>query len=84
MCLLCIEVAKGKMSAREVGKALIEFKVPEDHEEELLEAISQYYSEDDLFQPLLEDNFKEVINQISEEDDFNFYPYADDYDWDQE
>lgn len=44
MCLLCIEIAKGKMTMLEVEKALGEFVPPVEHEQELVDAIINHYS----------------------------------------
>lgn len=39
MCLLCIEIAKGKMTFKEIGSALGEFHVDPEHEKELEQVI---------------------------------------------
>lgn len=40
MCLLCIEIAKGKMTAREAFNAFMEMDVPEDHVKELVDKMA--------------------------------------------
>lgn len=41
MCLLCVEVVKGKMTSREVARAYRETVIPDGHLGELLAAISE-------------------------------------------
>lgn len=48
MCMLCIEVQKGKMTAREAIRAYREFKAPEGHDETLWEEIRARYGEPEL------------------------------------
>lgn len=57
--MLCIEVMKGKMTIREIGRALMEIKIEDEHEDDFLKALAQNYSRNELFEYLLKDDINE-------------------------
>jgi len=60
MCLLCIEIAKGTMTPKELARAYLEFEIPESEGE---------YHWADVLEKIYEqgqDTFEETSNQISE------------------
>lgn len=59
MCLLCIEMMKGKMTIREIGRALMEIKLEDSHEDDFLKALSEKYTPSELFDYLLRDEVNE-------------------------
>jgi hypothetical protein len=57
MCILCIEIAKGKMTVNEVGRALDEMILSEDHEEEVHQLIADTFTDQELFEYYLGSDF---------------------------
>jgi len=49
-----LEIKKGRMTAREVGQALGEYVVPEDHKLELKQALKDKFDNDQLYDILNE------------------------------
>lgn len=43
MCLLCVEIQRDKITFREVNRALSEFVVPKDHQEEFEKVAKDKY-----------------------------------------
>jgi hypothetical protein len=50
MCILCVEIAKGKMTVAEAGRALDEMIIPEEHEDEVHQLIADMYTDQELFE----------------------------------
>ncbi len=84
MCLLCIEVAKGKMTVREIGRALMELDMDEDHSETFTEIYTEKYNLDELIDVILHDK-KESFLTITNFSDYDstFFPYVDDWNWEE-
>ena len=52
---------KGKMTIREIGRALMEIKIKDEHADDFLEALAENYSYKELFEFLLKDEPVENI-----------------------
>lgn len=57
MCYLCVEINRDRISILEVGKALKEFSIPEEHELQLFETIEKKYSRKEI---------KEMFEELAE------------------
>lgn len=52
MCILCWEIQKQQMTIREVARACGEIKVPEEHEDEVIDLIDRMYGAENVLAEL--------------------------------
>lgn len=64
MCILCVEIMKGKITAKEVNRALIEFVPQPDHEASLNEVIEQNYTADEIFEAAQESDEDPIFQEM--------------------
>lgn len=71
MCIMCIEIQKDRMKLNEVIKALGEFSVPIEHEEELFNVVVEKFGPDfvDQLEPAdFMDTLQPLVDLFGEDD----------------
>ncbi len=63
MCILCIEIAKGKMTGTEIAKALSEYNFPNNHDKiELLEVLLSRFTKAEI-ETIFDESIREVMKK---------------------
>lgn len=77
MCLLCIEIAKGKMTIKEIGHAIGELDIPQEHAEEFFEVLAERgFTIEELFEAYNMEQLLGMIHDLAQLN-FNFFPFYD-------
>ncbi len=70
MCIICVEVQKGKMTGFEAGRAMLETQVPEEHEDQLAAVI--YEQGDEFLEQVSQGYLEEALRRKLKEKTTNF------------